>query len=348
LLPKNRIENQNHIGGWGTVVPTVDLLNRLNSDENNTEDYDLFLASTLEKNSLCHFDNIEIERCGLTHITEPVIKFLSRSEQKWSKIDGLNTFDMIQTELASQAYYFIKDITHQHQHHHAKTDTILLLHEVDDTISRKKNLSHFSHNVINTLYSLILKNRRKLNKLSIHANIGILTYLKSFKQHFCKLHKVKIKDKYFDTGDQLLIDSLDSAVNQQYAKKELRKSFISESLIISLTIFGILLAMSSLLTVFSNAVKSQQWMGGIELSPLFGSVAKGLLEYPHIAFTTVVSSMLFIKILSKPSDFLLAFPLTSDLYRNLYALKKHMSVSILCCLSMYGIYYGINNMLQLM
>jgi len=348
LIPKKRIEKQSDIGGWDSVAPTIDLLNRLNSDESNTVDYDRLLLSTLEKNSLCHFDNIEIERCGLTHIPEPNIKLLPRSEQKWSKIDGLNTFDMIQTELASQAYYFIKDITHQHQHHHAKTDTILLLHKVDERINRKKNLRHFSHNVINTLYSLILKNRRKLNKLSIHENKGILTYLKSFKQHFCKSHKVKIKDKYFDTGDQLLIDSLDSAINQQHAKKELRKSFISETSIVSLTIFGILLAMSSLLTVFSNAVQSKKWMEGIELSPSFGYIAKGLLEYPHIALTAVISSMLFIKILSKPSDFLLAFPITSDIYRNLYSLKKYLSVSILFCLSVYGLYYGINNMLQLM
>lgn len=348
LIPKNRIEKQNNIGGWDSVYPTIDLLNRLNSEENNTANYDHLLVSTLEKNSLCHFDGVEIERCGLTHIPEPIIKKLPRTEQKWSKIDGLNTFDMIQTELASQAYYFIKDITHQHQHHHAKTDTILLLHKVDDSISRKKNLQHFSHNVINTLYSLILKNRRNLNQLSIHSNKGILTYLKSFKQHFCKSHKVKIKNKYFETGDQYLIESLDSAVNQQQVKRELRKSFISESSIISLTIFGILLAMSSLLTVFSNVVQRKEWMNSIELSPVFGSIAKGLLEYPHIALTAIVSAMLFIKILSKPNDFLLAFPITSDLYRNLYALKKHMSVSVLFCLSIYGVYFGINNMIQLM
>jgi len=189
--------------------------------------------------------------------------------------------------------------------------------------------------------------------MSVYSNKGILTYLKSFKKNFCKIRKIKLDNDFSDDGDKFLVESLDNAINQKVALKEIRFSFLSGPLVYSLSLFSVFVTMSSLLIVYTNSMSAeakdfQSRMTGIEMSPHFKVIASILLEYPHVFFSGLVGFITVFTILLRSNDFLLGFPLVSDIFRNLYTLKKAHALSILYGLGGTFIYLGMNQMYNLL
>jgi hypothetical protein len=89
----------------------------------------------------------------------------------------------LQHDIADQIYFFIRDLSHQHQHHEPDADTIIT------TQPTTKNDTLWSDQVFYALYHHIIGAKRKQNSLEHVRILGILAYIRSFDS---------IMSRYFD------------------------------------------------------------------------------------------------------------------------------------------------------
>lgn len=115
--------------------------------------------------------------------------------------------------VAAQFYYFLRDISHTHQHHNKNTDTILSIHKSDNDIDWRKN-------VLFSLYNHIIA-RKRTSKLtdSVQA-LGILAYAHAFyaicRERLAERHVWNTVKHTFPTFlDEPLTDSIKATLEQQ-------------------------------------------------------------------------------------------------------------------------------------
>jgi hypothetical protein len=77
--------------------------------------------------------------------------------------------------LADQCYFFLRDITHRHQHHAPSSDTILILqYRTDDDVEWRRY-------IIYSLYHYIIREKRFSDIKSLFQSMGVLAYCTSFR-----------------------------------------------------------------------------------------------------------------------------------------------------------------------
>lgn len=77
--------------------------------------------------------------------------------------------------VASQAYYFFKDVSHHHNHHDPRTDTVV------DLYLENCQPSTYQREVLYSLYRKAIQYKRHPNEANLFDSAGILAYAKSFK-----------------------------------------------------------------------------------------------------------------------------------------------------------------------
>lgn len=80
--------------------------------------------------------------------------------------------------LAAQLFFFLKDIGHRHQHHNARTDTIVDLYDV----GTEGNDLNWRLSTLYSIYRRIISNRRMLSVNAHFSSLGLLAYAKSFRR----------------------------------------------------------------------------------------------------------------------------------------------------------------------
>lgn len=118
--------------------------------------------------------SFELRRDGVIRISNPVFKdsILVANSEKYSRNEiGVQFLPWI----SNQAYFFMRDICHSHQHHSPSEDTILILQEADDDRRDWRN------SVIYSLQHYIIKLRRRTEVEDLHRALGILAYAHAFK-----------------------------------------------------------------------------------------------------------------------------------------------------------------------
>lgn len=116
--------------------------------------------------------------------------------------------------VADQCYFFLRDITHTHQHHAPSSDTVLMLHyrESDppngDVVWRR--------NIVYSLNHHIIRSKRLADSVSLFQAMGILAYCKSFKGICTERFAGGIPDlpKF---NDEALLASLTARVEERSA-----------------------------------------------------------------------------------------------------------------------------------
>lgn len=76
--------------------------------------------------------------------------------------------------IANQMYFFIRDICHNHQHHEANTDTVIVLQERDSFDTR------WRENIIYSLFHFVVKLRRENDERHLNQALGILAYADAY------------------------------------------------------------------------------------------------------------------------------------------------------------------------
>jgi len=79
--------------------------------------------------------------------------------------------------IANQAYFFLRDLCHRHQHHDAYSDTILILQDRTTLMPRRWRL-----NIIYSLHFALIRAKRHSEVTSLAQALGLLSYAKSFEK----------------------------------------------------------------------------------------------------------------------------------------------------------------------
>jgi hypothetical protein len=113
--------------------------------------------------------------------------------------------------VADQAYFFLRDASHSHQHHHPASDTILILQERDpeDIQWRKK--------IIYSLYYAIIRAKRSGHALSVYQSTGVQAYCMSFKGICEERIGSDAVEKFPQFNDDALRQSLESKAQELMA-----------------------------------------------------------------------------------------------------------------------------------
>lgn len=138
--------------------------------------------------SLATFE-FSIQRNGLVAITminvNPDVKLVDERESKRQSFDE----KWVKDQLAAQAFYFLRDMTHRHQHHSPCSDLMTTLHHVgppgetavaplaptrDDIVWLRRVYQHLTRGVI--------RQKREGDEPALEESLGILAYALSFQR----------------------------------------------------------------------------------------------------------------------------------------------------------------------
>lgn len=131
--------------------------------------------------------------------------------------------------VADQVYFFIRDLTHQHQHHGNDADTIITTHR----ISKPADMT-WCLEVMYSLYHHIITSKRRENPAEHVRALGILAYLQSFK-NIAKRRAEKSKSNlllpdFDDAASKESIkatkDYIDLRLNEQKKNSDNQKAFL--------------------------------------------------------------------------------------------------------------------------
>ncbi|MGM5022184.1 hypothetical protein [Tardiphaga sp. 367_B4_N1_1] len=116
--------------------------------------------------------DFDLDRNGEVYFGYPVFKeeALQRASEEFATSGGHN----IRKWVADQCYFFLRDLSHAHQHHEPSSDTILILQDRrDDDVQWRKN-------IIYSLQYAIIRFKRDPDARSTSRAMGILAYCNSF------------------------------------------------------------------------------------------------------------------------------------------------------------------------
>lgn len=190
--------------------------------------------------------NVEIKRDGCFSLTnfEPGqdISFSDPNAQR----DDLN-------ELAAQAFYFVRDLVHRHQHHRPKTDQLTTVYSVDGDDSYEWMASTY-HSIMRN----IVNRKRVDDNTQIENSLGMLSYART-------LHGI-IKKKYktdfgaHDLGNiELSLNSRINAHNNMLRNKLTSISVRAGVVGLALSILAINVSFIGAVVRLSNGSIGEKW-----------------------------------------------------------------------------------------
>ncbi len=96
---------------------------------------------------------------------------------------------LLETLIANQFFYFLKDVSHVHQHHDPKQDAITEVTEIDTS-----NKHQWIAETQRSLYREVIRYKRFRNEKSLFRAAGILAYAKSFER--CHAKDLPMAEKF--------------------------------------------------------------------------------------------------------------------------------------------------------
>lgn len=120
--------------------------------------------------------------------------------------------------IADQSYFFLRDITHTHQHHAPSSDTMLMLHYRDDPTEEDDTDGDIGwrRNIVYSLNHHIIRAKRFADSISLFQAMGVLAYCKSFKGICTERFEMGIPGLP-QFNDDALLDSLRARVDERMA-----------------------------------------------------------------------------------------------------------------------------------
>jgi hypothetical protein len=149
--------------------------------------------------------------------------------------------------VCQQAFFYLKDITHEHQHHNQKTDTMIGLHLITDGDSEAIWYSR----TLKRLYKRVLEFKRSKDQNIYASTLGLLAYVDSF----CTIAKEKLTlDDYKKIpikNHETLKSSIKASEDQSSQKYTDRKRIVDTIRTTIFSLIGIFLSLAG----FANFLK---------------------------------------------------------------------------------------------
>lgn len=236
--------------------------------------------------------NFSIVRNGIVELTPEKI-----SHNTPYKMD---VNEVVLKDYAEQAFFFLRDISHNHQHHEPDSDTIVRVH---------KGCTNYRKQIYFDLFRYIVRFKRTRSSKNIMRASGLLAYANSFKS-ICKDHG----DFPNDYQVENLKMSLDAAQFELDYKALQKNSRLSIVLTLSFSFFGALLALTSL-SQFANIDIKKLITPDPQIIVITGWVAANPLKV--ISYSIVLSYFLSLLFgIVRPNRFLW--------YENMQRLFNHV------------------------
>lgn len=159
---------------------------------------------------------------------------LEENSVNFSRYDGIN----IQKWIADQAFFFLKDTIHTHQHHNPQSDTILVLQDVEDAYEWHKFILY-------SLYYHIVSLRRSRRPGSILQAQGFLAYIKSF-SGICVSKGRHIPVFQVDALNESLASAMQFSLRREQIKQSAKTTHLSTAAVI-MSALAIIAAIISML-----------------------------------------------------------------------------------------------------
>jgi hypothetical protein len=158
------------------VRSSIDNLNSLRLSLDEQRDQKISHQFSAARESLSkHADislSFELHRGGEIYVAGPVFRNeeLAYASKEFASQGGHDFNKWI----ADQSYFFMRDITHQHQHHAPSVDTILVLQK------RGQDTNSWRRNILFSLHYYVISARRTRRAQALIQALGVLAYCQSF------------------------------------------------------------------------------------------------------------------------------------------------------------------------
>lgn len=139
--------------------------------------------------------------------------------------------------VVSQAFFFLKDLVHRHQHHHPSTDTLTDVYPLD-----RKNPDLWRRRTDYSLMRIIIGSKRQPHDDSLGSALGILAYLRSFKAI------LENKPDGVENGPRKYnLESLEASIRAKQDSQRHRKQWQATTTLIYQAVAVLFLTISSVL-----------------------------------------------------------------------------------------------------
>jgi hypothetical protein len=239
-----------------------------------------FLSSLLHLNRLASFHiQVSISRSGTTELT------LDPSLLEGPNAAVLRNAEQSVIDLSAQAFYFLKDIGHRHQHHNSRTDTITDIHRIADNGDDLR----WREDTLYNMYRKIIDFKRHPENLNFNDCLGLLAYAEAFD----KISAEELNDTM--SGARLptyyykqVADSIAATQSKSERKTEELQANEDKRLNILVTFFGLAIAYIGLMQ-FSDIPKlpPSPWLVA-SLSFLLGHPAFSIFMLLILIFTNKI------------------------------------------------------------
>lgn len=295
-----------------------------NDDSSPTQDslYKKFTKcySELENYSLATF-KVVLNRNGFVTIFNPEIKdhLVRINSEKYAEKQNYDFYEW----LTNSAYFYLRDISHEHQHHHPNQDTILTVH------SSKSKSRKWGNRILYALYYSILSNKRSEKNGNLENSLGIIAYAQSFKK-ICEERGFTCQG----FNDEEAIKSIESKIRVRNFENEKYQSWRRHSDSLVIAVLAFMIAVFTLVTAYD---KNQA---------AYDIYAKTLAEYINQNVSTLFIICLSIIILIRVRRWLLSTSFFFDLMRLIHAIKSR-SINIFIT-GLIGLFFSYLTIIQLL
>jgi hypothetical protein len=167
--------------------------------------------------------------------------------------------------LASQLFFFLKDIGHRHQHHDETTDQIVLLYETSpDEDSSWRNKTLFS------IYRKVIQIKRDPHISTFSDSLGLIAYADSFTKISAEENKSDPPPPYFGRETSYSIKATQARVERETRDRQRLLDIFRTT---TLTVAGVLFS-------FMGLLKLSNYTSSVKPNPILTGILEWILVYP--------------------------------------------------------------------
>lgn len=233
----------------GSILQSIETLEDHANEETMADtfgnEFTNILFPLIESNS-CFFVDFSLSRAGIVNIAVP--KNISENDQV--PLEFINRKND-QRYAVAQLFFFLKDISHVHQHHHDSTDTIIDIHLNDNT---------WKQHVIRSLYRKVLRFKRSATEDTCLSSLGVLAYLRAFIEVVTKKGKDKKASdeiQHLILNDENICKSIQISLQKAQTKRACNNQFRNNLRTVTISVFGLFLSIIGLAGFLTPKIRIQ-------------------------------------------------------------------------------------------
>jgi hypothetical protein len=210
------------------------------------------------------YSDVKISRNGITEVYPPDPTSLPAHAPKLPAEGAARSH--ILGILATQLFFFVKDVGHRHQHHDPYTDQIVLLHA-----SPSSDNSKWRDQTLYSIYRKVIEMKRDPHVATFNNSLGLVAYANAFSKII--EDDLKSKDSIPTYYSEQMVDSIKSTqarIERQFAIKQRRSDILRNTVI----------AVASLLFSFVGLLKLTDHTSKVKPDPILAMLLDWILQHP--------------------------------------------------------------------